>query len=123
VNNAFAGAASPYDATVTFPFISVTGQFKAGSNGSSTLSVPDSDPANEGFVVYPNPLAPGQELFISSPLGTGSVRIIDGSGRQVLIQHLNGKGISFAGLSPGLYKMILSDSRGSFIHTLVVAGR
>jgi hypothetical protein len=123
VNNAFAGAASPYDATVTFPFISVTGQFKAASNGSSTLSVPDNGTVQEGFKVYPNPLPAGQELFVSSPLETGVVRIIDSSGRLVLMQSLNGTVIPSTGLSPGPYKMILSDSRGSFIQTLVVTGR
>jgi len=68
---------------------------------------------NSSFTVYPNPVK--NELFIQSTESISTIRIFDGTGREVIqIQNYDGSPISTIDLSSGIYFVELSSTTGIY---------
>jgi hypothetical protein len=120
INNAFGGAASPAYATVTFPFVNVTGQFKVGSNGSSTLGL-NSSGGNTGLLsLYPNPVLSGIPVTVISRTSDAVVQLLDASGKIVRVSEPAASSIATSGLAPGSYHVVLLSQGERTVSRLVI---
>lgn len=124
VNTAFAGAASPSAATVTFPFISSLGQFKVGSNGSSTLAVDELQSTH--FSVFPNPANQSVSIEIDGSIANDAmIYLYDSSGRMVLSQYVSEcslmRTLDLQNLPPGIYQLLLPIQSKTYSQRLMIS--
>jgi len=120
----FSGAAAPSTATVTFPFVSALGQFKVGSNGSSTLNVPSIDNPIR-FSVAPNPAVHEITLTVDENFPQDAELLIyTSSGQVVRSQHLSSETenhrIDVSELSAGLYQVAIKSSEYTTSQRLII---
>jgi hypothetical protein len=122
----FAGAASPAAANVVFPFVSSLGQFKIGSNGTSTLDIQHQE-GLQPVTLYPNPANESIRIMgLDNVSENQFVSVFDATGRMVFhgsVAGLPGNGmLSVKEWANGIYRLVLTNGTQRQVTTLSVAG-
>lgn len=120
----FAGAASPGAATATFPFVSSLGQFKVGSNGSSTLTIPTTE-IESPFIVFPNPAT--NEIVVSlekDVVADASLGIYSSTGQLICKQVIGGPSknhrVDVSELPAGNYQLKFTNNHQDYFRQLLI---
>ncbi len=106
-------------ATCAIPaFLHALGWFESFSTG--TAGVPDANPADEGFLLYPNPVHHVLTIEVGVP-GVYDLGIYDFNGRQLIQQRIRGTihQVDLSGFSEGIYVVTLRDGERVYRQKIV----